>query len=130
MIAQLLNFLAYFATSLALLTAYVALYIRITPYQELRLIRDGNLAAALALLGAIGGFTLPVASAIAHSVSLADMAVWSIVAMAVQSLVYVTLARSAPALPQGIAAGNTAHGAWLGGASLCVGLINAACMTY
>ena len=130
MIDQLLNFLAYLATALALLTAYVALYVRITPYHELRLIRDGNTAAALAMLGALGGFTLPVASAIAHSVSLVDMVVWAVVAMGVQSLVYVTLAKSSPAIPQGIAAGNVAHGAWLGGTSLCVGIINAACMTY
>jgi putative membrane protein len=130
MIDQLLNFLAYFATSLALLGAYVALYVRLTPYQEFRLIREGNLAAALALLGAIGGFTLPVASAIAHSVGLADMLLWSTVALAVQSLVYLLIDRLLPAIPHGVAAGTAAHGALLGGISLCVGLINAACVTY
>ena len=43
-----------------------------------------QLAAALNLGGAILGFCLPLASTIAHSVSIADVAMWALVALVVQ----------------------------------------------
>jgi len=130
MIDHLMSFFAYFGLALGLLAAHAALYVRLTPYHEFRLIRDGNLAAALALLGALAGFTLPVASAVAHSVGLVDMALWALLAMAVQSALYLLIARLLPEIPQGISGGVTAHGALLGGMSLCLGVLNAACITY
>jgi putative membrane protein len=124
------NFFAYFACALALLGLFVSLYLRLTPYAELQLIRDGNLAAAYALLGTLLGFVLPLASSIAHSVSLRDMLVWGSVAMLVQALVYLIVARLVPELKAGIAANQVAHGVLLGGLALCIGIINAACMVY
>lgn len=130
MIDLLISFFAHFGLALALLVAYVALYVRLTPYHEFRLIREGNLAATLALLGALAGFTLPVASAVAHSAGLVDMALWALLAIAVQSTLYLLIARLLPEIPDGISRGVTAHGALLGGTSLCLGLLNAACITY
>lgn len=130
LIESVANFAVYLAAALALLTVFVAAYVRLTPYHELNLIGAGNLAATLSLLGAVGGFTLPLASAIAHSVSLVDMLTWAVIAMLVQALVFQLVVRLVPAVPQGIPAGTTAHGAFLGGLSLCVGLINAACISY
>lgn len=124
------NFLAYFVTALALFGLFASLYLRLTPYAELQLIRQGNLAAAIALLGALLGFALPLASSIAHSTGLLDMLVWGAVALLVQALVYLGAARLVPELKQGIAEGQVAHGLFLGGCALCVGLINAACMVY
>jgi putative membrane protein len=43
---------------------------------------------------------------------------------------YLAMDKLMPTLADGIAAGTVAHGALLGGLSLCVGLINAACMTF
>ncbi|MCC6073540.1 DUF350 domain-containing protein [Pseudomonas sp. GCM10022188] len=124
------NFLAYFATALALFGLFASLYLRLTPYAELRLIRAGNLAAAVALLGALLGFALPLASSIAHSTGLLDMLVWGAIAMLVQGLVFLGAARLMPELKEGIAAGHLAHGLFLGGSALCIGLLNAACMVY
>jgi putative membrane protein len=45
------DFLAYFAASLAMLAAFVAIYVRVTPYREISLIREGNIAAAASLSG-------------------------------------------------------------------------------
>ncbi len=120
------NFLLYFATALGLFSLFISLYLHLTPYAELRLIRQGNLAAAVALLGAVLGFALPLASSIAHSVSVQDMLIWGLV----QALVYGVAARLLPELKQGIAEGELAHGVFLGGLALSVGLINAACMVY
>jgi len=69
-------FLLYFATSVALLVLFVAIYMRVMPHRELALIREGNVAAALSLSGALIGFVLPLASAVAHSVNPVDMVVW------------------------------------------------------
>lgn len=124
------NFFAYFACALTLLGLFVSLYLHLTPYAELQLIRDGNLAAAYALLGTLLGFVLPLASSIAHSVSLRDMLVWGSIAMLVQALVYLIIARLMPELKAGIAANQLAHGVLLGGLALCVGILNAACMVY
>ena len=130
MIEQILSFFSYFAAACVLLALFVLLYVHITPYREFALIRSGNLSACLALLGAVAGFSLPLASAIAHSVSLPDMLLWALLAMAAQALVYLLIDRILPDIPRGIGEGVPAHGALLGGLSVCVGLINAACITY
>ncbi|MFV3333777.1 DUF350 domain-containing protein [Pseudomonas sp. NY15437] len=124
------NFLAYFASALGLFGLFTSLYIRLTPYAEIQLIRQGNLSAAVALVGTLLGFALPLASTIAHSVSLVDMLIWGAIAMLVQVLVFLGLSRLVPELKGGIQNDTLAHGVFLGGASLCVGLLNAACMTY
>ncbi|MNN67545.1 hypothetical protein D3C81_1831830 [compost metagenome] len=124
------NFLAYFVTALALFGLFASLYLRLTPYAELPLIRTGNTAAAVALLGALLGFVLPLASSIAHSTSLLDMLVWGGIAMLVQALVFLAVAWLLPELKEGIAADRLAHGLFLGGCALCIGILNAACMVY
>ncbi|MFV3369928.1 DUF350 domain-containing protein [Pseudomonas sp. NY15435] len=124
------NFLAYFASAIGLFGLFTSLYIRLTPYAEIQLIRQGNISAAVALVGTLLGFALPLASAIAHSVSIIDMLIWGVIAMLVQVLVFVGLSRLVPELKSGIEGNTLAHGVFLGGASLCIGLLNAACMTY
>lgn len=83
------NFLAYFASAIGLFGLFTSLYIRLTPYAEIQLIRQGNISAAVALVGTLLGFALPLASAIAHSVSIIDMLIWGVIAMLVQVLVFV-----------------------------------------
>ena len=54
---------------------FVALYIAVKPHREPTLIKAGNTAAVVSPGGAVLGFTLPPASAIANSVAIVDMAV-------------------------------------------------------
>jgi putative membrane protein len=129
-LASLANFLAYFAVALLLEAAFVVLYIRVTPHREFALIRQGNAAAAISLGGATLGFTLPLASVIAHSVSLIDLAVWSVVALVAQLTVFLAIDVALRQVSRQIEAGNIAAATTLASASLGVGLINAACMTY
>lgn len=123
-------FIVYFAASLALLALFVAIYIRMTPYRELALIREGNCAAAASLSGAMVGFVIPLAHSIAQSVNLADMALWGLIALLVQLLVYFACTRLMPGLKTDIPAGKTAPGIFLGALSVATGILNAACMTY
>ncbi|HTI88280.1 MAG TPA: DUF350 domain-containing protein [Alphaproteobacteria bacterium] len=128
--ASLANFLVYFVVALVLEVVFVALYVRVTPHHEFALIRQGNVAAAISLGGAALGFTLPLASVIAHSVSLLDLAVWSVVALVAQLAVFLAVDAGLRQVSRHIEDGNVAAAATLASASLGIGIINAACMTY
>jgi len=123
-------FLTYFAATLAMVVLFIAIYIRITPYAELSLIREGNVAAAWSLSGALFGFVVPLARSVAQSVNLVDMLSWGAVAFVVQLLVYLCVRMTMPGIVTGIPEGKVAHGLFLGAMSLAAGLLNAACMTY
>jgi putative membrane protein len=124
------DFLLYLAVAMALLAVFVAIYIRVTPYRELQLIREGNMAASFSLSGSLLGFIVPLASAITHSVSLGDMALWGAIAMLVQIVAFVAVKLLIPTLTEDITNNKTSAGFFLGSLSLGVGLLNAACMSY
>ena len=124
------EFLLFLAASLVLLALFVCIYIWITPYKELTLIREGNAAAAASLSGTVLGFAIPLSHAVAQSVNLAEMAMWGAVALAVQILVYVIVTRLIPDIRRLIPEGKIAPGIFLGAISLATGLLNSACMTY
>ncbi len=128
--AMLPNFLAYFGISVALLGFFLLIYINITPYQEITLIRSGNTAAAISLSGTLLGFALPIANVIAHSDTLLDLAAWGVVAGVVQLAAYFIARFALPHLNDDIPAGRVAPATFLAALSLTVGVINAACMTY
>jgi putative membrane protein len=129
-LAGLGPFLIYFAGTLVAEAFFLAIYMAVTPHHEMRLIRAGNTAAALSLAGAVLGFTFPLASAVAHAVSYVDFAVWAGVALVVQIVVFLVADRSLGGLSRRVDTGDTAAGATLATASLAIGLLNAACMTY
>ena len=124
------DFLVYLAVAIALLAIFVAIYIRVTPYREIALIREGNMAASFSLSGSLLGFIIPLAAAVQHSVSLVDMAIWGLIAMVVQIAAFVVVKILIPSITQDIPANKGAQGFFLGSLSLGVGLLNAACMSY
>ncbi len=124
------SFLAYFALGLLLLGTFLAIYSWVTPYNELALIRAGNVAAAISLAGAIVGFVLPLASAIAHSVSIVDMLVWGVIALVVQVVVFFIVGRLVPHFAEAISSGRVSAATLLASLAVAVGVLNAACMTY
>jgi len=129
-IAALPSFLVYFGLALGLLALFITVYVRLTPYREFALIRQGNVAAAISLSGAILGFVFPLASAIAHSVSLRDMLAWALAALVVQVVVYVGATRLILRFREAIEGGVIAPAVLLAAVSVAVGILNAACLTY
>lgn len=129
-LAGLPAFFAYFGASIAMLIAFVVVYIRLTPHHEFALIKANNGAAAIAFGGAFLGFILPLASAMANSVNLFDFVVWGAVAFVVQGVAYLANRLVIRDLPARISAGEIAAGAFAGTVSLGVGILNAASMTY
>lgn len=124
------DFLIYFGLALALLVAFLFVYTAVTPYKELKLIRDGNTAAAISLGGALLGFALPVASTVANAVNIVDMLVFAVVATVVQLIVFVVARMVLPGLSGAIEEGNTAKASFLAAISIAVGLLNAAALVY
>ena len=121
-------FLLYLVVSFALLALFVVVYLWITPYRELTLVREGNAAAAASLSGAILGFVIPLAHAVIQAVSIGELALWALLALVVQLLVFFVMTRILPGLARDIPAGRVAPGILLGALSLASGILNAACM--
>ena len=83
-LSQYLLYLQYMLAGIAMTVVFAAVYLRITPVEELRLIKNGNLACALSFGGALVGFCLTLASSIAHSVSFIDFILWGLAAAVIQ----------------------------------------------
>lgn len=130
LLSTLPTFLAYFATSAGLVLMFLLIYIKITPYDEFALIKQGVIAPAISLSGSLLGFVIALSSVIKHSVSLLDMAVWGVVALLIQLLAFAVTRLLFKDLTQGIHENNIAKGIFLGSISLAFGIINAGCMTY
>jgi putative membrane protein len=122
-------FLAYFCVSVVIVVGYILLYTWMTPHDEFELIRKNVPGAAISLGLSLLGFSLPVASAIAHSANIVDCIIWSLIALAVQFIVFYVARIPVPDLPKRIAAGELAPAIWLGLASLAAGVLSAASMT-
>lgn len=128
--AGLPAFLLYLAASLALVGLFILVYVQVTPQRELALLRDGNAAAAISLGGAVLGFVIPLSQAVAQSRNLVDMALWSVVALLVQIVVFLLANLSVGRAGQKIAEGDLSAAIFLAFMSIGGGLLNAACMTF
>jgi putative membrane protein len=122
------NFALYFVTAVVLTALFLVLYANLTPHREMRLIREGNSAAAISLIGSLLGFVIPLATIIHHSVVLLDFVIWGVIALAVQIGGFFVARMVLPHLPQAIADGNVSDAIFLGGLSLALGILVAACM--
>ncbi len=129
-LAGLGSFLGYFGLAVLFVVIYLAVYVRVTPYREFALIREGNTAAAASVSGSLLGFVLPLASAVIHSVNPWDMAIWAVIALVVQIGVYLVVRALMPGIVRHIPEGRVGAGVILGAVSLAAGILNAACMTY
>lgn len=129
--ATLSNFGIYLAASIALLLVFSFIYLRLTPYDELGLISKGVTSASITFFGATLGFVLPLASVTLHSVSIIDMLIWSCVAMLIQIVTFLFIKWALVGnLAQKIEENNIATSLFVASISVCIGIINSACMSY
>ena len=109
---------------------FKAIYQAITPHNEGALIRAGNSAAAVALGGAVIGYVIPLASALAHTASLPEFVAWAALAGVIQIAAFWTVRRIVlPDVSVRIERGEMSAAVYLLTISLAVGILNAACMT-
>ncbi|MCC7643218.1 hypothetical protein D3C87_593260 [compost metagenome] len=125
----ILNYLIHLILAAALLIAFFIIYTRVTPYNEVLLIRQGNQAAALSLGGALLGFSATIASSLMHTADYQQFFAWAFGAMVVQLLAYVVTTRLLRMSKDQIESNNSAFGGLLGAIALSIGAINAACIS-
>ena len=119
-------FLVHSATSLVLLALGIAIYMRFTKHDEIKLIREGNVAAALSLGGAIVGLALPIAFSLAASVTLWDLVIWGIVAFVLQIVAFRVVDLVLKDISRRIEAGEMGAAVILVSFKLATAFINAA----
>jgi len=119
----------YFVLALGVAMLFVVIYIWITPYREFALIRQGNVAAAISLGGALLGFSLPLAKAVAQSANVLDMLIWAGVALVAQLMAFIVARAVLKDITSNIEEGKPAAAIFLAAVSISIGLLNSAAMT-
>lgn len=128
-----LSFGLYFSTALAIFILFLFLYAKVTPYDDYQMIfEQNNTASALGFGGAVLGVTIPMYSALVHSVSYSDFAMWAGIAIAIQLIFAFVLTRLSGrfSLKSHIENGDVAAGAMMAFMSISIGLLNAGSMSY
>lgn len=127
-ISSLPAFASFFVIAVILLAVFLCLYVFVTPYSEIKLIREGNEAAAVSLAGAVIGLALPIAVAVATSHNLYVMIGWGVVAGVVQLVTFTAARFILPGINHSIPQGRLASGIFLASLSIGVGILNAGCI--
>ncbi len=118
--------LMHFSVTLLMLVAGAVIYQMITPYNELDLIRGGNIAAALSFSGALVGLALPLAVCMARSLNLWDIIIWGCLTLFIQLIAYRIGDALLKDLPKRIENGELSAATTIVGIKLSVAMINAA----
>lgn len=124
-----LAFLTYFGAGIAVLLVAATIVVLVTPHSEIKLIRAGNTAAAIAFAGSLIGLALPIHSAISYSVSLLDALIWGMVAALVQVLAFGVARVASGKLSDQIDQNVVSAGIFSAAIAISVGLVNAAAIT-
>jgi putative membrane protein len=126
---SLLSFVVYIIVAGGLFSLFQMAYTRLTPHKEFAQIREGNVAAAVALGGALIGFALPASNVITYSISVLDVVIWAVIAAVVQLLAFTATSIVLKDLSARITRGELAAAIYAASVSISVGFLNSACMT-
>jgi len=66
----------------------IVIYVTLTPHKELKLVQDGNMAAAISFSALIIGLALPLAACLVNKFSLIDVAIWGTVSLFLQLFLF------------------------------------------
>jgi len=118
--------LSHFFISILLLVFGTVVYIFITPMKEIKLIRDGNIAASLSFSGALIGIALPLSSSLKASNSISEIMIWGLTAILIQIFCFKIVDILIKDLPQRIERGEISSSILLFSIKLGVALLNSA----
>lgn len=124
-----INYALHLLAAGLLLFVFFLIYTRATPFDEITLIRQGNVAAALTLGGALVGFSMTVASGLIHTGDLKSFLGWSAAAAAIQLLTYVLVTRMLHMSKEHVESNNVAFGVLLASISISVGAVSAGALS-
>lgn len=121
--------LLHFLVTVTMLAVGVVIYLWMTPYPELELIRNGNIAAAISLGAAILSLAIPLAFSMSVSVNVIDIIAWGLVTLAVLLIVYRVIDLLLKDLPNRIEDGEMGPALLLASVKLGVAAITAAAVS-
>ena len=121
----IVNYALHLVAAGLLLFVFFLVYTWLMPFKEITLIRQGNVAAALTLGGALIGFSMTVASGLVHTDALGSFVGWSAAAAVIQLLTYVFVSRLLHMSKQQIEGNNIAFGVLMASISISVGAVSA-----
>ncbi len=128
-----INFLSYLGVAIGLLVVGIVLFTISTPkIKEFKLIAEKNVSAAMLLGGKVVGLAIVLGAAAEYSISLMDMAIWGVIGIVSQIIVFIlaeviTIRFS---IQKAIEEDNRAVGTMLLSLSIAVGWIVAKCLSY
>jgi putative membrane protein len=117
-----------FALCVVLLVVGVAIYTKVTPFHERELLREGNVAAATVLSGAVIALAIPLAALLATTRTVLDIVVWGIVAILLQLVTVVIACHLMRRMRLTVEDGSLAAALPITAAQLAIALLNAAGM--
>tara|TARA_B100000989_G_C19499958_1_gene453781 strand:+ start:25 stop:438 length:414 start_codon:yes stop_codon:yes gene_type:complete len=109
-----------------MLGAGLLIYVRITPFDEISLIKNKNNAAAITLGGAIVGFAIPLAASLKTSLNLWDIVIWGVVTLILMLISYRVIDFLVSDLARRVEGNEIGPAILLAAIKLAVGLIAAA----
>jgi len=122
-------FAAQFGVALATLLLAVALVLRVTPADELKLVRAGNLAAAVWTAGTVIAMAMPISAALRFSNSTGEVAVWGALAAAIQIVTYFAAAAFVGKTRQTLERGELPSALLVAAIQIGVAFVNAAALS-
>ena len=80
--------ISHFFTAIVIFISGLWVYTKVTPMNELELIKGGNIAASLSFAGACVGISIPLAVCLSSSVNIVDIIVWGSIAVILQLICF------------------------------------------
>ena len=116
-------------TATLVLALGMGLYVLITPYHELRLIREHRLAAAILFAGALLGMALPVGASLQYALTPLDIVFYGVVAVILQIIAYFLIAVIFRLNTRALGSGDAAPAIGVAAGQIAVGLLNAGALS-
>jgi putative membrane protein len=126
---SLLNYLGFMAVSVGLLVAALAVYLQVTPYSEIKLIRAGNRAAAFSFGGTAIGLALTLYGVGTSTWRVMDLAIWGGIGLVFQIIAFFVVAALLGGFKAGIEEDKVGYGIALGCLSVAIGILNSAALS-
>ena len=121
--------LIHFGVTLIMLALGIVIYVIVTPYNEIGLIKKGNPSAALSFSGALIGMAIHLSVAMAGSVNIMDIIVFGAVAIILQLLSYRITDLLLRELPSRIKNNEISAAITMVGIKISISLVNAAAVS-
>src|SRR5271165_952553 len=109
-VESLVAFGIHFVVAAAVMLLFAVIWLWITPFKEIALIRGGNSAAALSFGGSLVGYAIALAGVIRASSSIWEVVAWSLIALIAQVVGLFIVSRLMHGVTQHIDKGENASG--------------------